>query len=478
MTNDAALYLVIDQGGHASRVIVFDHHGEIIAHSQQAVSVRHPAADQVEQDPEELITSIRQAIDQAIQQLGERKTRLIVAGLASQRSSIVCWDRRDGAALSPVISWQDRRNREWLQQFDSRHAWIHARTGLPVTPHYGASKLRWCLDHLPAVQTAYAEGHLALGPVAAYYLFRQLANAPHLIDPANAGRTQLWNIQSGDWDPALLELFAIPAGLLPQCVDSSYAYGDLELDGLKLPLRLLMGDQPAALYAHGRPESAVFYVNIGTGAFIQSLQPQRQSEAGAFLQSVIYRSGDKTDYAIEGTVNGAGSALDWLCEQYQIDHLFDHLSGWLQTVEDPPLFINGISGLGSPFWVANLDSRFIGDAEYPAKAVAVIESIAFLIMENISGINRLTTNARQITITGGLSALDSLCQRLADISGLTVMRPGECEATARGCAFLLAGQPRDWLPVEPLTSFDPRENLPLKDRYQRWRSLLQQAIND
>ena len=145
-----------------------------------------------------------------LQGLGARAAQIVSAGLATQRSSIVCWDRVTGQALSPVISWQDRRAHEWLARFAPHAEAIHATTGLMLSAHYGASKLRWCLDHLPAVAQAETEGRLAFGPLASFLIFRLTAEHTLAADPANAARTLLWNIQSLDWDEGLLHLFSIP----------------------------------------------------------------------------------------------------------------------------------------------------------------------------------------------------------------------------------------------------------------------------
>ena len=167
------------------------------------------------------------------------------AGLATQRSSIVCWDRVSGQALSPVISWQDRRAHEWLTRFALHAEEIHATTGLMLSAHYGASKLRWCLDHLPAVAQAQSEGRLAFGPLASYLVFRLTEERTLAVDPANAARTLLWNIKTLNWDEGLLHLFSIPASALPPCVPTRHHFGHLVAAGQRIPLALVSGDQSA-----------------------------------------------------------------------------------------------------------------------------------------------------------------------------------------------------------------------------------------
>src|SRR5262249_41712406 len=155
----------------------------VLAQCYAPVATLKPAADRVEHDPEQICDSLRAAIDDATRRV-PASAEIVAAGLATQRSSIVCWDRSSGAALSPVISWQDRRNASFVAQLASHTADIHARTGLVLSPHYGANKLRWCLDNLPAVSDAARSGRLAFGPLSSYLLYRLLDERPLLVDPA------------------------------------------------------------------------------------------------------------------------------------------------------------------------------------------------------------------------------------------------------------------------------------------------------
>ena len=180
----AKLHLALDQGGHASRAIVFDERGQLIAQAFAPIATRRPAPSQIEHDPDEIIESLLTAIADVTPQVLTRG-EFVAAGLATQRSSIVCWDKRTGTALSPVISWQDRRNAAFVEGLAANANEIHARTGLVLSPHYGASKLRWCLDNLPTVARAAAEGRMAFGPLSSFILFRLLDERPLTVDPAD-----------------------------------------------------------------------------------------------------------------------------------------------------------------------------------------------------------------------------------------------------------------------------------------------------
>ena len=471
------LYLAIDQGGHSSRALVFSYKGEVISEGYADVGVSQPRTDWVEQDPEELVASIYTAVEHALDSLDERQRHNIrSAGLATQRSSIACWDRSSGKALTPVISWQDRRAYQWLEQFEDKSDVIHDTTGLFLSAHYGASKLRWCSDHVRAVKDALKEGCLAYGPMASFLTYRLMEEKPFLADPANASRTLLWNIKSRDWDPGLLDLFGVKRSALPECVPSYYDYGHLKIRDLSIPVKLVTGDQSAAIYALGKLQAETAYINMGTGAFISRSLGNYPVNGRRLLTSVVLQDDSKAEYVLEGTVNGAGSALDWAEKEFGLPTLFEDLPKWLARTDAPPLFLNGVSGLGAPYWVPNFVSHFVGEGEDWERVVAVIESIIFLLEANLKEMQKLASPPQQIQLTGGLAKLDGLCQLLAELTRLPVYRPEEQEATARGVAYLVAGCPTDWPEVHLGKWFKPRENKGLRQRYEQWNKTLLNAL--
>jgi len=472
------LFLAIDQGGQSSRALVFDGAGGLVAEGHETIAVNHPHDGWVEHAPQEVLSSTVRAIDQALAALGERHAHIVAAGLATQRSSIVCWDRDSGAALSPVISWQDRRAAQWVEQFHKHDEAIHQATGLFVTAHYGVSKLHWCMQNLPAVRAAHQQGRLAWGPMASFMLFHLLEEKPMWADPANASRTLLWNFHSLDWDEELLDLFGVPGEPLPRCVPTCYEFGHLNLHGRRVPLTVMTGDQSAAAYAFGAPHHGTAYVNIGTGAFVQRVCGGNIDYAPRLLTGVVLQCGETVEHVLEGTVNGAGSALVEVERQLGVaaEHAERNMAQWLSAATELPLFLNGVSGLGSPYWVPRFGSCFVGAGTAAEKLAAVAESIVFLTQVNLDEMETLFVAPRRIVVSGGLARLDGICQRLADVSGVPVYRPAECEATARGTAFLLAGRPQHWPEPSPGALFPPLANEALRQRYQRWRLAMDSAI--
>ena len=467
------LYLVIDQGGHSTRAMVFDRRGAIQAVAQESVSMNTPADDWVEQSAAELLQSSRDVLVSVAEELGDSVHRLSSCAVATQRSNIVCWDSQSGAALSPAISWQDRRAQAWVQQFHARQMEVHEKTGLLVSAHYGASKLHWCLENLPAVQQAYAEQRLCWGPLASY-LVAQLTGEPHKVDPANAARTLLWNLKTQQWDPDLCRLFEVPMEPLPQCVHTVARYGDISLGGCHVPLKVVTGDQSAALYGFGKPQADSAYINIGTGAFVQVPTANDLYNVPGLLSGIVYSDGVHSEYVLECTVNGAASALTQYEQLLGISgrEAAANFEQWLEQAKNPPLFLNGVAGLGAPYWVADFKSDFVesqgSQAEDWQRLVAVAESIVFLIARNLQHLQQANIKLQRLVVSGGLSYYQGLCQRLADLSGIAVCRPHLSEATCRGLAYLLAGCPGQWPDHEQGHWFSPANNVSLHERYEHW----------
>ena len=475
MNSNTRLYLAIDQGGHASRASLYTANGQLVYSHSVPLYTHHPAPEHVEHDPEQMVATIRAAIDEAVSYAGT--AAIIAAGLATQRSSVVCWDRYSGAALSPVLSWQDRRTAGWLQQLASHAQEVYQRTGLPISPHYGASKLRWCWDHLPAVQDAWEHGRLAWGPLASFLAYRLTEERTLAADPANASRTLLWNLDNGDWDPSLTQLFGVPAQALPPCVDTRHTWGHLNTGKRHIPLTLVTGDQSAALFAVGTPVTGTMMINLGTGAFLQQGLTQRPP-ASRLLTSMAYQDQTQRIYALEGTVNGAGTALAWAASQMGVEEaeIIRQLPDWQREYEQPPLFLNGIAGLGTPYLNPLFASRFVGEGSAAEKCVAVCESIIFLLQVNLEEMTRTAGPVTRIFISGGLSKMDGLCQRLADLSGLPLLRPDDHEASIQGLISLLIGTSKPAGDRFIGTRFLPQASPVMQGRYRMWRKELEAAL--
>ncbi len=464
------LILAIDQGTHATRAILFDENGEVRASTFAEVSLQRVAPGVVEQDAEEIARSVEQTVRSVLSDGAAQEAKVLAAGLATQRSSVVAWDRDTGDPLAPMLSWQDRRAARWLERLRAHERRIRGITGLPLSPHYGASKLRWLLDRAPVVQRALEEGRLAMGPLAAFLLFRLTRGRSFSVDHANASRTQLWSLAARDWDPWLLDLFGVPAEVLPASRPIVWDYG--EIAGTGIPLEAVNGDQNAAVYALGEPAPGTAIVNLGTGAFVLVPTGDRLIRHPRLLSSIVGSWPGRSEYTIEGTVNGAGAAIAWAEERWGIRDMVRRLPAWLKEVENPPVFLNAVGGLGSPWWKSDLEPRLIGDGTEAQRAVAVVESVLFMLRANLDEMRKAGVAVERIRVSGGLSRMDGLCQRLADLTGLSVHRPPETEATGRGIAWLALGASGGWPAPGEEKSFVPRPDDRLEERYRSFLSAL------
>jgi glycerol kinase len=467
MAEQHCAVLALDQGSHASRACIVDQAQTVLAEAQVPIHTAHGAGGEVEHDPQEILASLRTAAGAAVEQARRRADGLTItaAAMATQRSTLVCFDRQRGTPLSAAISWQDRRNADWLASFSDHAERIRELTGLPLSPHYGVGKMRWCLDHLPAVQRAQHAGTLLIAPLASY-LAAQLTGRAAMVDPANAARTLLWDSSTRDWSAPLLQLFGIDAALLPPCVPTRADYGVLPLAGADgIALRAVTGDQSAIPFAFGAPDRDAVYVNLGTGAFVQRPVLQRPAAPAPLLASVLASGPGGAWYCLEGTVNGAGSAIDAFASQARTDAttLWRQLERLPERTERP-IYINGVGGLGSPFWRPGQTSYFIGEGPLLERFAAVVESVVFLVGINFELMRHRGGAAARVLVSGGLSRSDWLCRRLAASLGVPVLRMMR-EVTALGVAALAGAQDVEppALPARPrfealaLRRFEPEE---------------------
>jgi len=462
------LTLILDQGSHASRVAIFSADGSLLQIVSQNIITQHQGSH-YEQDASEILASFHSLFKKINP---EYIPDIINCGLCTQRSSIIAWHKTSGQPLSPIISWRDLRPQNFIESINCDDNFIKNTTGLPLSAHYSAGKMNWLLSHNNSVAQALQDEQLCIAPIASFLLFHLLQEQPYIIDHSNAQRTQLFDIEKLEWSEELLKLFEVPRNCLPQLnpVISHYGY----LKSLNIPLTCVCGDQNAALHAYPPLADNTALVNIGTGAFILSTSyekhyPRRLLRSIARSQQIEHQN--FTNYITEGTVNGAGAALSWKEHTHPVDNLFKRLPGWLNDIKSPPLFINTVAGLGSPWWSSASNPKFIAYKSQHTIAeeyVAIVESIVFLIFYNLQ---ELAQSTDTLLLSGGLSKLDGLCQKLADLSSIKITRYRECESSARGCAWLsrqLLTNNEDWCPLPVEKTFTPIKNDLLVNRYQQF----------
>lgn len=458
--------LLLDQGGHSSRAILFDGGGRRLADASAGVAIHADQNGRVEIDSR----LIEQSLDRVLADIAAQARQLGIgrigrAALIVQRSSFLACDTQHGQPLTPVISWMDSRNAGWFAGHADQMERIQAITGLYPNGHYAASKIRWLLDHHAGVAAACARQHCLFVPLAAW-LAHYLCRTPAMpVDAVIASRTLLMDTQQWQWSDELLALFGIARTALPVIVDSDYPFGDIRAGDYRIPLQLAGGDQSFVAFAAGVDaiEDSAF-VNVGSGAFIQAVCDSLPAHT-RLLKSPLVKTAAGTVVALEGTVNAAASALDWLFAR-DGEHSIVQMEQALAEQQQVPLFLNTVAGTGSPHWLPPAPPQFSDEATAAVRLVAVLESIVFLLVDNLADIRRCKPGLRRLIVSGGLSRSDGFCRKLASLAGLPVWRSDDVEASARGAAFYLLGIRAQHSGLQ-YQCINPGQDAALEKRYRR-----------
>ena len=470
MSNHKRYVLALDQGTFSSRCILFDETGDLIDSAQQGIDLYRKSPREIEQDATQIIESVQTTLEQVLDQHADKNSLIIAAGLATQRSSIVAWKPSNGAILSPVLSWQDTRAFRELEKYQEQVKLIQEKTGLRLTAHYGVSKMHWLLENNSQVADAAAEQDCVITPLASLILYHITEEKQLLIDGANASRTLLCNLADQDWDRELLDLFKMEPALLPRILPSNHNYGTIKNTGIKISS--VNGDQTAALFAEGKTRKNNLYVNLGTGAFVLNPVAEEQLASETFknsqlLAGIARSSSSLKEFYMEGTVNGASAALDWLIKSGNITDSNKVREHSITSGNHEVIFINSVGGVGSPIWRQDIEPRFINDDRDPnSRVTAVLESIVFLLAINIEALRKIKPGIDKIEISGGLSNNQYICQCLADLVLLTVEKNESSEATARGTAWLALDDHSHWINHPPDQIYQGIENTGLQKRYR------------
>ncbi len=445
--NDEALMLAIDQGTSSSRALVVNATGDLLGQGQVDFESSFPADGWVEQDPEVLWETTVTSVKDALLDAGVRAADICGLGITNQRETTLLWDRKTGKCLYPAIVWQDGRTVEQCERLrEQGHTeLIRATTGLVIDPYFSATKLSWLLDNVAGARASAECGELCFGTVDSFLLYRLTSGRVHLTDATNASRTQLYDLQAGDWSEAMLGLHNIPRQVLPDVRDcvSDFGVTDASLFGAAIPIYGVAGDQQAALIGQNCLADGMTKSTYGTGCFlITNTGETLRDSASQLLGTVAYRLEGKTTFALEGSIFVAGVAVKWLRDQLGIienaretEACAVATQGDTQGVYVVPAF----TGLGAPHWqpeARGLISGLTLDSSREQIVTATLASVAYQTEALAQALARDGCAVSELCIDGGMVGNNWLCQFLADILGVSVDRPKVIETTALGAAML------------------------------------------
>ena len=438
--------LAIDQGTSSSRAMAFSPDGTLLASEQQPFEAMYPASGWVEHDAEVIWATVLSTTRSVLEQLRRMKHGVAAIGITNQRETTVVWDRRTGAPIHNAIVWQDRRTAEQCRKLAAAglEAELTRKTGLRFDPYFSATKLAWILDQVPGARAAAAAGELAFGTIDSFLVWRLTGGRLHITDATNASRTALLDVNSVSWDESLCEMFRVPTACLPEVRDSAGDLGstDPTVLGEALPIRGIAGDQQAALVGQACFASGDVKSTYGTGAFLvlntgaTLVQSQHR-----LLGTIAYRLNGRTTYALEGSVLSAGATIQWLRDGLGLFQRASEVEALAGSVSDTGgvYLVPAFTGLGAPYWDPDARAAIVGVTRATGRgeiARAGLDSVVYQTHDLIAAMAADGARTQMLKVDGGMAQNGLFLQRLADVLGVTILRPRITESTAFGAACL------------------------------------------
>lgn len=452
---DKKYLLAIDQSTSGTKAILFDQKGQKVQSSRTEHRQFYPQPGWVEQDPVEIYNRTLEAMDTVLAMADLSYENLLVIALTNQRETVVVWDKLTGEPISHAVVWQCKRGEGICQAIESSGVapTIEAKTGLILSPYFSAAKVKWILDHVDGAREKAEAGQLLLGNIDAWLIWNLTQGKVHATDYSNASRTQLFNIHELKWDQQLLEIFTIPASMLPEVKFSDEIFGTIN----NVPISGVMGDSHAALFGHNCFQKGLAKATYGTGSSVMmNIGEHAIRSKHGIVTSIAWGAFNKVNYVFEGNINSAGGTIKWLVESLEL--ISDsELSGELASMvadNDGVYFVPAFTGLGAPYWDSQARAAILGMTLSTKKAHivrAAEESIAYqikdiiAIMEQESGIK-----LEELRVDGGATRDNFLMQFQAEMLNVPVIRNQVTELSAFGSALLAGLAMGIWESIEEI----------------------------
>jgi glycerol kinase len=443
--------LSLDQGTTSSRAILFDHNAQIVASSQREHRQIFPQAGWVEHDPKEIWAAVREVMGEVLSRAEITRHDVAGIGVTNQRETAVVWNRKTGEPVYNAIVWQDTRTQDLIAEMEKTTGsdFLRKLTGLPLATYFSASKIRWILDNVEGARSSAEAGELAFGTLDTWLVWNLTGGVKggiHITDVTNASRTLLMNLHTCAWDPELLELWDIPASMLPGIRSSSEVYGVAHTSSLlrEVPIAGILGDQQAATFGQVAFDAGESKNTYGTGNFlIVNTGEKAVVSTNGLLTTVAYQLGEAAPrYALEGSIAVTGSLIQWLRDNLGLISDAAEVETLAASVPDNGgcYIVPAFSGLYAPYWRPDARGVIVGLTRFVNKghiARAALEATAFQTREVLDAMNADNgADLKELKVDGGMVANDTLMQFQADILGVPVVRPQVIETTALGAAFV------------------------------------------
>ena len=438
--------LTLDEGTTSARAILFDKNCRAASIAQHEFTQIYPNPSFVEHNPEEIFNAQYTSVLEAIQNADADLSEIAAIGITNQRETTVVWDKNTGKPVYNAIVWQCRRTARMCEEIKAAgyEKYILDTTGLTLDAYFSATKIKWILDNVEGARERAQKGDLLFGTVDTFLLWKLSGGKIFATDTTNASRTMLFNIHTLSWDEKLLEIFGIPRSMLPAVQTSGSNFGEVEIEGVKIPVCGIAGDQQAALFGQRCFNAGDMKNTYGTGCFLLMNTGNRpiKSKNGLVTTVAATLQNEQPQYALEGSVFIGGAVIQWVRDELKlIDNAADSEEAALKVENSGGVYVvPAFSGLGTPYWDMYARGTICGITRGTNRnhiVRACLESIAYQTNDLISAVKEdFGGDITEIKVDGGASRNNFLMQFQSDVSNLTVIRPQNAEATALGAALL------------------------------------------
>ncbi|MBA6314157.1 glycerol kinase GlpK [Cellulophaga baltica] len=483
----------LDQGTTSSRALLIDHQGKIIGMEQEEFEQLYPQSGWVEHDPAIILQSQLRVFEKLIKNTKVTPDQIAAIGITNQRETTVVWDSETGKPIYNAIVWQDKRTAPFCEKLKKRGLtdYVRKNTGLVIDSYFSGTKIKWILDNVEGAQEKADRGMLRFGTIDSWLIWNLTKENVHVTDYSNASRSLLFNINTLEWDKKLLSELEIPASMLPKVLPSSSIFGMYELNGVKIPIASVLGDQQAALFGQACLKKGNAKNTYGTGCFLlMNTGKKPQFSKNGLITTIAWGVNGKVRYALEGSIFIAGAAVQWLRDELNVIESAcesEKLALSLDA-ENPVYVVPAFAGLGAPYWDMYARGAIFGLTRDTGKAhiaKATLDSLGYQVkdilqaMQSDSGIK-----LKCLKVDGGAAANNYLMQFQADILNKNVIRPKSIESTALGAAYMAGITIGMWSEDDILKSrtvdkiFEPNVSKQLRNKmYAGWKKAVKRTMN-
>ncbi|MBQ9394439.1 MAG: glycerol kinase GlpK [Proteobacteria bacterium] len=481
--------LAIDQGTTSTTVVIIDENLRVCGTASCEFPQLYPQPDFVEHNPDNIWQSVLEAIGTAIARARIDSRNIAAIGITNQRETTTIWEKKTGKPIYNAIVWQCRRTTQYCASLKERglEEKLRKKTGLFCDPYFSATKIRWILDHTDTQKAAEA-GELCFGTVDTWILWQLTGGRIHATDPSNASRTLLMDLSTARWDDELLDIFNIPAAILPKILDNNAIFGRTwHVPGLPdgIPIAGMLGDQQAALFGQCCFEEGEAKCTFGTGAFLLLNTGTNiiHSEHG-LLSTCAWKLGNEIHYALEGSAFVAGALVQWLRDGLGIIKSSSEIEALAKSVDDDGgvILVPALTGLGAPHWRPSARGLMIGMTRATTKGHIARAALMGICQQNTDLLEAMISDLKSpltsLKVDGGASIDNLLMQMQADLLDTTLIRPENLQTTALGaamCASLGIGLYQD---IQALRKAWKSDVTFVPEKDENWRSLKRKAWND